>query len=212
MISRYKKIRPLLQTGDVVLFRGRGIISGLILLFCRLFNRFKGVKFSHIGMVVVDSGRVMIFESTTLFGCDSTYPNPLSGSDGVQLNPLSERLQTYKGKVFIRQLICERGRFFEQTISDSLVELLGRPYEKSLIELMGAAAEIINLFDGHKSDLSTIFCSELISEIFKRQRFLSQSIPPNEYNPSDYDFGGRVDEELYFSEKEVRLAKVVRIK
>lgn len=207
MISRYKEIRPLLKTGDIVLFRGRGIISGLILLFCRLCNRFKGVKFSHIGMVVIDAGRIMLFESTTLF------PTGIHiGLKGVQLNPLSERLQTYKGKVFIRHLKYERDEFFQKVISGSLVELLGRPYEESLIELMGAAAEVVNLFDGHKSDLSSIFCSELVSEIFKRMGFLSQSIPPNEYSPSDYDFGGQVDVELFYSDREVILGKVERIK
>ena len=201
-INAYKKIRPLLQSGDIVLFRGRGIISGLILLFCSLCSRrFKRTKYSHIGMIVVDAGRVMIFESTTLFG-----------SDGVQLNPLSERLQTYKGKVFVRRLICERDERFCGILSRLVSELLGRPYEKDLVELMGAASKIAHLFNGHKSDLSSVFCSELVSEIFKREGFLSQSIPPNEYSPEDYDFGGKVDEELYFSDKEVRLSKIVRIK
>lgn len=199
--NKYKEIRPLLQSGDIVLFRGRGVISGLILLFCRLFSRFKKVQFSHIGMIVVDAGRVMLFESTTLYG-----------GKGVQLKPLSEVLQIYKGGVFVRRLICERDERFYEILSKSVTELLGRPYEKNIIELMGAAAGIVQVFDGHKSNLSSVFCSELVSEILKREGFLSQSIPPNEYSPDEYDVDGKVDEELYFSEKEVRLGKVLRIK
>lgn len=137
--NKYKEIRPLLQSGDIVLFRGRGVISGLILLFCRLFSRFKKVQFSHIGMIVVDAGRVMLFESTTLYG-----------GKGVQLKPLSEVLQIYKGGVFVRRLICERDERFYEILFKSVTELLGRPYEKNIIELMGAAAGIVQVFDGAK--------------------------------------------------------------
>jgi len=196
----YREIRDTLLTGDLILFRGKGLVSLLILWFCSIC-KLKKTTYSHIGMIVVDSGRVMLFESTTLFG-----------RKGVQLNPLSERLQVYKGSAYLRHLNCTRDDQFYKIINDTIVELLGRPYEKSIIELMGAASRVASLFAGRDTDLSSVFCQELISEIFIRLGFFPQSIPPNKYNPDDNVLGGRVDEILKFSDKEVWLSQAERIK
>ncbi|MDD5501951.1 MAG: hypothetical protein PHH26_00620 [Candidatus Thermoplasmatota archaeon] len=149
----------------------------------------------------MDSDRVMVFESTTL-----------NGKNGVQLNALSEVLQTYKGQVYLRRLRCDRDDFFNAILSGTITTLLGRPYEKDIIELMGAAAEVIHIFDGHKSDLTSVFCSELVTEIFKLWGFLPQTIPSNEYSPDDYNFKGRVDDQLRFSNEPVCLSNLVKIK
>jgi len=197
----YIKVRDSLQSGDIALFRGRGLISLMVLWISSLGRWFKNTRFSHIGMIIVDSGRVMILESTTL-----------NGKNGVQLNPLSEVLQTYTGAVFIRRLCCNRDEHFYDVLTKTTAELLGRPYEKNLIELMGAAAEIFHIFDGHKSNLSSVFCSELVTEIFRRWGFLPQSVPPNEYSPQDYDFKGKVDSQLQYSDEPVCLSNIVKIK
>ncbi len=196
----YRNIRSTLKTGDIVLFRGKGAISALILCFCTLCSRRKA-RYSHIGIIVVDGGRVMLFESTTLHG-----------KNGVQLNPLSEILQVYKGKAFLRRLVCERDERFYEIINSTMSELLNRPYEKSVVELMGAASAVASFFMGHRSDLSSVFCSELVSEILKRLGFLPSLLPPNKYSPDEYAFRSEVDEKLRFCDKEVCLSKPVQMK
>lgn len=196
----YRNLRKTLKTGDIILFRGRGLISTLILWFCTLCGR-KKARYSHIGIVVVDGGRVMLFESTTLHG-----------KNGVQLNPLSEILQVYKGRVFLRRLICERDKQFYEIINNTVSELLYIPYEENIVELMSAASVIASFFVGHKSDLSSIFCSELVSEILKRLGFLPSLLPPNKYSPDEYALYGEVDKKLRFSDKEVCLSKPVQMK
>jgi len=197
----YIKLRDTLRSGDIVLFRGTGLISTLILWFSSIFNWFKKTRFSHIGMIVVDGGRVMVLESTTL-----------NDRNGVQLNSLSEILQTYKGRVYLRRLHCERNEQFYDVLTKTINELLGKPYEKNLVTLLGAAAEIMRVFVGHRPDLSSVFCSELVTEIFRRWGFLPQSIPPNFYEPQDYDFNNRIDDRLRFAESPVCLSEILKIK
>ena len=60
LITDYEDIRDTLNNGDLVLFRGRGLISTLIMWFCSLFNGLKPAKYSHIGFVVKSAGRVML--------------------------------------------------------------------------------------------------------------------------------------------------------
>src|SRR5262245_41615080 len=105
-MSKYDEIRGQLQTGDLVLFSGKGGVSAGIkwLTFC---------EWSHIGMVVcTPSGSgplgdsVLLWESTNL----DNLKDAIDGvaKRGVQLVLLSERVQTYPGAITIRQLSVHR--------------------------------------------------------------------------------------------------------
>jgi len=187
----YEQIRPILRTGDIVLFAGTGIISTLIKWFCRLFGKDHKGKWTHIGMIITDGGRVLLFESTIL-----------DGKNGVQLNAFGKRLADYKkATVAIRWLYCEgdtercgnKNPQFLMDVYRFVYEMLGRPYEKNLVEMMGATAEIIHVFDGHKQGLRSLFCSELICEFWRRVGFLPEWVPSNEFSPQDFELGGKVD-------------------
>lgn len=134
MVMTYKQIRADLKSGDIVLFSGKGFVSMMVRWFTSLCNGFKRTKFSHVGMVATDSERVLIFESTQL-----------DGKNGVQLNALSHRLKEYGGKCWVRHLSCERDEVYYSTLSNYIQEMLGRRYERNLIELMGAASNGVSL-------------------------------------------------------------------
>jgi len=97
MSQKYSEIRETLRTGDIVLFSGKGGISA-------------GIKWatlsrwSHVGMILklVEYDFVTVWESTTLSDVadlESKMPRK-----GVQLVPLSARINRYDGDIAVRRL------------------------------------------------------------------------------------------------------------
>jgi hypothetical protein len=174
----YDAIRGVLQTGDLVLFSGKGEISSIIKWATKSDK-------SHVGMVlrIPEYDMVLLWESTTLNNVEDIE----SGNErkGVQLVPLSERIRKYNGDVTVRRL-------FNVDVTPAMIsdlnklrqEVKGRPYEQSKIELIRCA------YDGpmgqNKEDLSSLFCSELVAEALQRMGLLSEKLPSNEYTPKDF--------------------------
>jgi len=173
-----EQMRAKLKTGDVILFSGKGGISA-------------GIKWatlsrwSHVGMIVVlpEYDFVTVWESTTLSSLvdlDTKVPRK-----GVQLVPLSSRIEGYGGEVAVRQL---EGVTFDNEDVKKLMELrrelAGRDYEQDKIELIKAA------YDGplgrNAEDLSSLFCSELVAEAYQRLGLISDDKASNEYTPADF--------------------------
>lgn len=172
------RFRSTLNTGDIVLFSGKGGLSA-------------GIKWatlsrwSHVGMIVnlPEYDFVTIWESTTLSSLvdlDTQVPRK-----GVQLVPLSARVNDYDGDIAVRQL--EEVSFAEGDVK-RLMELRrrlsGKPYEKDTIELIKAAYE--GPFGRNSEDLTSLFCSELVAEAYQCLGLLSDKKPSNEYVPADF--------------------------
>lgn len=176
-MQAYENVRPRLETGDVVLFSGKGGISAGIKWFTQC-------QWSHVGMVLrlPEWDAVMLWESTTL----SDIKDVESGKErkGVQIVPLSERLRKYKGEVSIRLLDIERTPEMLTSLSLLRAEIKGRPYEKNKIELIKAAYD--GPFGENKEDLSSLFCSEMVAEAYQRMGLLTEKKPSNEYTPKDF--------------------------
>ncbi len=177
---KYSEIRNSLQTGDIVLFSGKGRISNIIKWFTKS-------PWSHVGMVIrsTEWDMLLLWESTTL----NKLKDIQSGvaRQGVQLVPLSERIKTYDGEIGIRRLETNKV-IRHQPLMDFRQEVKGRSYEQSKLELIKSA------YDGplgqNEEDLSSLFCSELIAEAYQRMGFISNDISSNEYTPAD--FGGNI--------------------
>ena len=173
-----EQMRAKLKTGDVILFSGKGGISA-------------GIKWatlsrwSHVGMIVVlpEYNFVTVWESTTLSSLvdlDTNVPHK-----GVQLVPLSSRIEGYGGDVAVRQL--EGVTFDTEDVKKLMAlrrELAAKDYEQNKIELIKAA------YDGplgrNAEDLSSLFCSELVAEAYQRLGLISEDKPSNEYTPADF--------------------------
>jgi len=189
-IEQYEEIRPLLQTGDKVLFAGKGMVS----LVIRVVSR---GPYSHIGMIVKQNGRVFVVESTSL----------RKGVKGVQLSLLSTRLAAYNGRVWIRRLYgSDLSVFHVDTLTKTFLgEHRGKKYERSLWQLALSA-----LPGRNRTDLSSLFCSELVAEWDIAAGVLpSCKRPSNEYTPNDYGAGRLVDREIV---SPCTLGSVIRVK
>ena len=177
---KYSEIRKNLQTGDIVLFSGKGRISNIIKWFTKSL-------WSHVAMVIrsTEWDMLLLWESTTL----NKLKDIQSGvaRQGVQLVPLSERIRTYDGRIGIRKLETNKV-IRHQPLMDFRQEVKGRPYEQSKLELLKSA------YDGplgqNEEDLSSLFCSELVAEAYQRMGFVSNDVASNEYTPAD--FGGNI--------------------
>lgn len=173
--TSYADIRDELQTGDVVLFDGKGPISWSI-------KRFTNGPWSHVGIVLVRKSRVLLWESTTL----SDLPDVETGvaRTGVMVVNLSARIAQYSGRCAIRRVNGPRPASRLEALQELYGKINHRPYEESTLELVRAA------YDGwwgtNREDLSSIFCSELVGESFQALGFVSEKIPSNEYTPVDF--------------------------
>lgn len=176
-MEAYENIRPRLNTGDIVLFSGKGGISAGIKWFTQS-------KWSHVGMVLrlPEWDAVLIWESTNLD--DVAEIESGKARKGVQIVPLSERLRKYPGETSIRLLEMERTPEMLKELSLLRAEVKGRPYETDKLELFKAAYE--GPFGDNVEDLSSLFCSELVAEAYQRMGLLSEKKPSNEYTPKDF--------------------------
>ena len=191
MIVRYESIRDKLENGDVVLFRSRGAIARLIALGQLLGG--KRSRWSHVGIVVHDKNldQVLLWESTTLSKLEDLETG--KRLRGVQTVFLSDRIRSYNGKVAVRRLVIPPGHIglVRVTVAEALAEARrefnGKPYEKKHIQLAKAALDRTKLGRNRKQDLSSLFCSELVAEVFQRAGLLPKDPPSSEYAPSDFD-------------------------
>ncbi len=189
MTSKYLGIRDTLNTGDIVLFSGRGFVSTAIkCISCS--------KWSHVGMVVksAELGAVLLWETTTLSKIKDINFDDVR--QGVQLVPLSERIRQYEGEIAVRKLQAERSPFMLRQLALLREEVKGRPYEDNYLEL------VRSVYDGamgeNEEDLSSLFCSELIAEAYQRMGLLHDAdLPSNELTPADFSSArGLVDARL----------------
>jgi hypothetical protein len=178
----YDEIHGDLRTGDLVLFSGTGTFS-------RLIKFASGGKWSHVGLVLVEPGlhaEPLLWEATQL--CDVQDVEREDAREGVQLVPLRERVRLYDGEVTCRQL----DRPLTAEMLGRLAERRGvlgqRPYEQREVELARA------VYDGWggaspREDLSSIYCAELVAEVYQALGLLPEwpdGLPSNEYVPLDF--------------------------
>ncbi len=180
----YDVIRPTLKTGDSVSFSGRGLASMVI----------RGAtlsKWTHDGVIVIapEIRTVLCWESTTLAKVADVESGTVKS--GVMLVNFSQRIKTYNGEIGIRRLYTPLTTIERAILLDMQREVRDTPYEKNMLELFKAAYD--GPFGLNIEDLSSIFCSELKAEYYKRIGRLPASKPANEYTPADFAREGMDD-------------------
>lgn len=177
----YKEIRPDLKTGDIVLFSGKGVFSKVIKLASKS-------KWSHVGMIVKVEGWdfVLLWESTTL----NTAHDIDAGKrrKGVQIVALSQRLDKYKGEIGVRHLNGVELNSDDITkLQELRLEVMHRPYERNMVELVGSVlGSVFNIAGG---SLGSLFCSELVAEVYRRIGLLEADVKPNSFTPHSFSNG-----------------------
>lgn len=176
----YEEIRGQLQTGDVVLFKGKGWISWLIEKWCSLVSCGKRVKSSHVGWLWVERGRVLLHESTMIRG----------GFKGVRLIPFSEVVETYSGRIWIRHLQTKRTPSFMKKFKAFVSETLGKPYEEDPFQLIRSCWFFTR---SKKEDKKSYFCSELVAAGFKELGLICTEAASNDFAPYEFEQGSKID-------------------
>ena len=121
---------------------------------------------------------------------------------GVELLPLRNKIFSgWYNRVAIRRLTGIEDSKREEMYKELLKfrkEVQGRPYEKSKTELIlssiDAQEEYLSFLRNTKEDLSSLFCSELVAEAYKRMGLLPAKKLSNEYTPDD--FSSKEDKKL----------------
>lgn len=164
------------RTGDIVLFSGRGLASDVIRLATRS-------HWSHVGMVVElpEYADLLLIEATTL--SESADVRAKRAVTGVGLVPLATKVQEYPGDVAWR---AWRGAAPSQAQARMLARMVrrlhGRPYRNYLLAL---AQEVSTAFR-RRPDLSGLFCSELVAELYRRLGWLPRTTRPSRYVPGHF--------------------------
>ena len=188
-MATYDNVRSNLDTGDIVLFSGKGLISmGLkIGALC---------SWSHVAMVVraKEPDVALIYQSTPVCKAKDFFDGNLK--NGVQINVMSEAVKGYNGKVAVRHLSVARTPTMLNGLSEFRQEVRDRPYEKRIMDMVQA------VWDGPlghvEEDLSSLFCSELVAEAYQRMGLLprnqSGGKESSEYTPKNFSSqGGELD-------------------
>ena len=230
---KYSGIRPTIKNGDVVLFRGKGFVSGVILSVQSLgyalypknwkcgFLRGLWSKWSHVGTIVrVPYSMVIKLLAEKKLPEGAIVARREEGKDdivllfestsinggfsGVQLRLLSDALKDYKGKIQYRRLVTGWNADIEEADRGFIETTLGKNYERHIIELARSAFKIID----QKPNDKYYFCSELCAGRFQRWGILPPVPAANKYAPEDFRSGGLVDRRLV----EAKLEREITVK
>lgn len=165
-----------MKTGDLVLFKGNGLFSAIIMAL-------PGANYSHVGMIYnhPDHG-LCIAESTSV----GTTKDVITGGlvNGVQLTPFEERVADYDGEVFLKHSNHTLNDAQRSIFRSEFTRLHLTPYETDNLQL--ARAEL-DLFPWHKNepDLSSLFCSEYCTLMLRKMSVVKSEVVCNEETPSD---------------------------
>ena len=173
----YDATRKRINTGDIILFSGKGGISNTI-------KWFTGSDWSHVGMAMrlPRYDLVLLWESTTLGDIKEYDSDKLV--NGVRLVVLSEAVKKYDGKIVVRHLDIECSDAMLDALWRFRDQVRGRPYERNKLELIRSAYD--GVWGENTEDLSSIFCSELIAETYQVMGLLPETPASNEYTPNDF--------------------------
>ncbi|MFZ5724657.1 MAG: hypothetical protein ACOY33_13480 [Pseudomonadota bacterium] len=184
------------RAGDLVLFSGKGLVSGSIRFFTRS-------RWSHVGLVIRDddNGELLLLESTaTDESADVALGRPVRG---VQVVRLTEKLAAYDGAVALRRLeFDERPPGFDDELRE-IAELWRYRGYKNFVGTL-----LLDLLSGNRRPprVHRVFCSELVAEIYKRLGVMTRAVRSSRCVPGD--FGG--EDVPYFTQ--ARLSAPVMLK
>jgi hypothetical protein len=177
LLPAFTALREELDNGDVLLFGGSSRV-------CRRIKRLTRCKWSHLALIArhPSSGRLLLWEATGGPALPDLVTHEIR--PGVNLYDLEEWIRHYAEDTAIRRLRIQRSEVMVAALLSFYEEVRGRPYEHNVMELLRAGRT--GLLGNRKSDLSSIFCSELVAEAYQRMGLLPTTPPSNKYTPRDF--------------------------
>ena len=171
--ASYAESRGMFRDGDVVLFRGRGIMSQLIRLLTTS-------PYSHVGLVYLFAGRVYSLEAV---------------GNGVRLILMSEVLRRYHGGIDYYEVPRAQPAQRAGAIAFCFQQL-GRLYDRPGLLRFGAA-----ILFGHKParrEDQSWFCSELVAAAYRKQGLPLVAERPTYTSPADLALSPELKLKLVF--------------
>lgn len=171
--SDYASVRRQVNTGDVVFFDGKGGVSSFIRLFAG--------SPSHAGFLYREPGedRVRVLESTSL---------KVDGHKvlGVQSHFLSDRIDSYRGRVWIAKLCMLNRRVVDANLDrarEFIEDMRGRRYDFWQMFREGwKQAGLPRLFP-LQENYNRLYCSELVAAFLKHLGILPHRVNPSSVSP-----------------------------
>jgi len=156
------------DTGDILLFRNKGLISTWI-------RRITKSKYDHVGVVIVyklDSG-----------GRHECFLEASGDRYGVNIHMLRRRLHEWylaDARICYRRLRCRRNKIFQTRTTNFIEQVQGLKYGFNVKSLM------LNMKDQQPSTKRKFFCSELVTAFYKHLGFIKSCAKSHNYMPGDF--------------------------
>jgi hypothetical protein len=158
------KLKKKLKTGDLVYFAGTNILSYTIIFLSK-------TPWTHVGVIMRNGDDLYISESQI----DKTDGDVKQ--DGVGLNPFEERLKKCKTPIMFVRLKQKITREQNEAAWRRYSELKGRNFSKSLF---------LDVIFKSEDQLSRLFCSQYIAEIYKAMGLIDKSLLSNKFSPNTF--------------------------
>ena len=168
-----------LDTGDIMLFSGKGLGSAII-------RWFTGSDWTHVAMVVRLDGvdEPLLLESNPgPESADLFCGQPVAG---ISLVTVARKLTDYRGEVVVRRregapIAARQHRLVQRLVR----RLYRRPYRGYLWRQLRDV-----LRSSGRRDYSAMFCSELVAEFYRRLDWLPREVRTGRVVPAHFATDG----------------------
>lgn len=191
--ENYLDNRSRVNTGDLILFSGKGLFSSVI-------KKVTQSSISHIGMALVFRDNI----NDMVLVVESMYDRNVK-KGGPTVNELSEHIHHYEGDIYLRR--CGRYLSSNELMRFDVArqKFKNLPYEPNFFNMLLIALRLTNK-DG--TGLASFFCSELVAAILQYMNLIDERFLPSAYLPCDFLPGGLADnhfKNVEYSKKIIKL-------
>ena len=178
-----------LKTGDLILFNGHN--TGLLNYFSSLIRFGTHSDYTHVGVILKDP----TFINPVLKGLyvwESGYEGTSDPQDnkikvGVQITPLFEMIQNFKGStILFRKINCNFNCFTDENLKKVHEVVYNKPYD--LVPKDWLEALVRKDIEPQKTD--RFWCSALVGYIYTKCGILDEDTDWSILRPSDFSLAG----------------------
>lgn len=185
------KNEVMLDTGDLILFRGNSWISWFI-------EWFGWSRYSHVGIILKNPKFLNHDLEDGLYLLESSFNNIPDAENhiiktGVQINRLDDILKlSTKGSVFVRKINTNRDELFYEKLDTIHKEIHNKPYDFNIYDWLCAKYNLMCEIPVNSKYKSTknFWCSALVSYIYCELGLIDNNInwsliAPREYSSTE---------------------------
>ena len=175
------------QTGDLLLFRGEGVVSSLL--------RFFGCsQYSHVGIFIKDPSFLHPNLKDGSYILHSAWGYSPDSEDnqykfGVQIQPIEDVMALYSDhSVYIRNIKTVRDEAFYKRFVEAHKVIHGKPYDVHIMDWISAIENLSNPVPSNPiwKNTDRFWCSAMVSYVYYKLGWIKETnwslIAPREYS------------------------------